>query len=254
MIIFLTVLILFLFTSSPLACDENESKLFLSKLQWVTEDYPPFNYLSESNHLIGVFPDILALTYNELNISTGGDIIILPWARLLMYMERYPEYAAFSMVTTPERANKFKLVSLPISTRISIMVLKSNKETLQKKSLNELIIAVVRGDIGQELLNIKKNPARQVETISAISMLEMLLHKRVDAVAYSEDVAYFQFKLLGVKKYTLTSLYPLESGANINFVFHKGTPNCVIDLFAKKLTALHRKGKLNPIWNKYIQK
>jgi polar amino acid transport system substrate-binding protein len=253
MIKILTGLILLLFASSPFACTESKSKLFLSKLHWVTEDYPPYNYLDESGHLVGAVPDILAMIYSELSIKkSGNNIMILPWARLLMYMDHYPEYAAFSMVTTPERANQFKLVSLPITTKISIMVLKSNIDILQDKSFHELTIAVVRGDIGQQLLNRQKNPAKQVETISASSLLEMLLRKRVDAIAYSEDVTYYHLKKLGVKTNTIIPVSVLKDDSDVNFVFHKDTSNCVIDVFTKQLATLNQKGKLKPILKKYI--
>ncbi len=254
MIKFLTGLILLLISSSTFACTESNSKLFLSKLQWVTEDYPPYNYLDSSGHLVGAVPDILAMIYNELSIKKrGSNIIVLPWARLIMYMERYADYAAFSMVTTSEREKKFRLVPLPITTKISIMALQTNVDTLKDKPFNELTIAVVRGDIGQKLLNIQNNPAMQVETISAISMLEMLLRKRVDAIAYSEDVTYYQLQKLGVEKSTVSSLYLLKDDSEVNFVFHKDTSNCVIDMFANELAILNKKGKLQPIWNKYIQ-
>ncbi len=254
MIKFFTGLILMLCTASTLACAESKSKQFLSRLQWVTEDYPPYNYLDESGHLEGAVPDVLSMVYNELSIKKrGNNIILLPWARLVMYMERYPEYAAFSMVTTSERANKFKLVPLPITTKISILALTSNMDILQNKTVDELTIAVVRGDIGQKLLNIQKNPAKQVETTSAISMLEMLLRERVDAIAYSEDVTNYQLKKLGVEQSTVSSLYLLKDDSDVNFVFHKDTSNCVIELFTDELAILNKKGKLQPIWNKYIQ-
>ena len=254
MIKFLTGLILLLFASSTFACTESKSKLFLSKLHWVTEDYPPYNYLDESGRLVGAVPEILAMIYNELSIKKrGNNIIVLPWARLIMYMERYSDYGAFSMVTTPERANKFQLVPLPITTKISVLALTSNIDILKNKTFDELTIAVVRGDIGQKLLNIQNNPAKQVETISAISMLEMLLRKRVDAIAYSEDVTYYQLKKLGVEKSTITSLHLLKDDSDVNFVFHKDTSNCVIELFTKELATLNKNGKLQPVWKKYIQ-
>ncbi|HBY87527.1 MAG TPA: hypothetical protein DEO86_16825, partial [Colwellia sp.] len=159
MLKFFTGLILLLFTSSSFACVESKNELFLSKIHWVTEDYPPYNYLDESGRLIGAVPDILTMVYNELGIKKrSNNIIVLPWARLIMYMERYPDYAAFSMVTTPERAKKFKLVPLPITTKISILALTSTIDTLQNKAIDELTVAVVRGDIGQKLLNIQNSP------------------------------------------------------------------------------------------------
>ena len=84
-------------------------------------------------------------------------------------------------------------------------------------------------------------------------MLEMLLHKRVDAIAYSEGVTNYQLKKLAVQKNVVTSLYVLAEDLDVNFVFHKYTSTCVIDLFTKKLATLNKKGKLQPIWKKYIQ-
>ena len=119
--------------------------------------------------------------------------------------------------------------------------------------IDELTVAVVRGDIGQKLLNIQNSPAKQVETTSAISMLEMLLRKRVDAIAYSEDVTYYQLQKLGVEKNTVSALYLLKDDSNVNFVFHKDASSCAIDLFTKKLVILNESGKLLPVWKKYIQ-
>ena len=226
---FLILLTLLIFASSSLACDKHDTKLLLSKLEWITEEYPPYNFKSESNQLVGVFPEALALVYEALDIKLNiNNIMILPWTRLLKYMDNYSQYASFAMVTTPTRAVKYKLAPLPVTAKISIMVLSSNKERLKSKNFNELNVAVVRGDIGKRLLDSKKIPVRQIETVSASSMLNMLLHERVDAVAYSEDVAYFKFQQLGANKNLMTPIYSLDNHSKVNFAFNKATPNCVI--------------------------
>ncbi len=238
---------------SLFACDESETKLLLSKLEWVTEDYPPYNFKNESGQLVGIFPEVLALIYEGLGIERDiKEIEILPWSRLLMYMEYYPNYAAFSMVTTSKRANRYQLVSLPIKAKISIMALQSNIEELKSKKLDELTVAVVRGDIGQSLLYSQRIPVKQVDTVSAASMLNMLLHKRVDAIAYSENVAYYQFQKLGGSKESFTSVLSLDDNSKINFVFNKVTSHCAVNMFRKELTKLRQNGKIKPIWNKYI--
>lgn len=249
------VLVSLLYASSLVACEEDDVKFFLSKLKWITEDYPPYNYRNELNELVGIFPEILPLIYDELGINIDiEEVETLPWARLLMYMERYPQYAAFSMVKTPERTAKFKLVALPILTKISIITLGSNFDLLQHQSVNDLIIAVVREDIGQRLLTINKISAKQVETSSAASMLKMLLLKRVDAIAYSEDVANFQFNKLETGKNAISPIYLLSDKLAINFVFHKETPNCVINFFEKKLKLLNERGVLDSIMTKYVSR
>lgn len=250
----LVFLALLIFMPSLFACDESEAKVLLSKLEWITEDYPPYNYKNESGQLVGIFPEVLTLIYEGLGIDRDvKSIQILPWSRLLMYMEYYPNYAAFSMVTTPKRADRYKLVSLPIKAKISILALRSNIEELKSKQLDELTVAVVRGDIGQSLLYSQRIPVKQVDTVSAASMLNMLMYKRVDAIAYSENVAYYQFQKLGGNRDNFTSVLSLDDNSKINFVFNKVTSQCAVNMFIQELAKLQQNGKIKPIWNKYIQ-
>lgn len=254
MVKFVIALLLTVYSSLSFCCDENTVKSILAKLQWQTEDYPPYNYLNSSGELAGIFPEVLTLIYKKLGINFNiKHTTIVPWARLLQSMERYPEYAAFSMISTVERSQKYKLVPLPVVTKISIMVLNKNQNEISSKSIEELNIAVVRGDIGQDLLNSQKVLAQQTETISAFSMLEMLIYQRVDAIAYSEDVAYFQLEKLGLQNSAITPIYSLNDKSFVNFVFHKDTPNCVINIFEEAITKLNEERKLKPIWQKYFK-
>lgn len=157
------------------------------------------------------------------------------------------------MVTTPARSIKYKLVSLPVTAKVSIMMLRSNVELLKNKRFNELSVAVVRGDIGKRLLDTQKIPVKQIETVSASSMLNMLLHERVDAIAYSEDVAFYKLEQLGADKNLMISVFSLDEHSKVNFAFNKATPNCVIDMFKKELSTLQNEGKIKSIWNKYAQ-
>ena len=244
---------LLMFSLPSLACDEHDTKLLLSKLEWITEEYPPYNFINESGQLVGVFPEALALVYEKLDIELNiNNIMVLPWTRLLMYMDNYPRYASFAMVTTPTRAIKYKLAPLPVTAKISIMVLSSNVELLKTKDFNELNVAVVRGDIGKRLLDSQKIPVNQIETVSASSMLNMLLHERVDAIAYSEDVAYFKFQQLGGHKDLMTSIFSLDTHSKVNFTFNKATPSCVIEMFTNELVILENKGQIKLIWDKYV--
>ncbi|TPH19293.1 substrate-binding periplasmic protein [Litorilituus lipolyticus] len=250
----LLVIILSFYSVSTQACNEHDAKTLLSELQWQTEDYPPFNFRDETGRLVGIFPEILLLAYQDLNISLyTEEIDIIPWARLLFNMKHYSKYAAFSMVTTKERAIEYQLLPLPFVVKSSIMVLKANKKKFKQKNLDELAIGVVRGDIGQALLDREKIKAFQVETNSALSMLKMLSLQRVDAIAYAEDVAYFQFNKLAIEKDSIVPFISLDEGSNINFVFHKSMPKCAIELLAKSIEKLHKQGKVDKIRMKYIQ-
>lgn len=255
---FIATLLLILLSPFSISCDENLAKSYLTKLQWQTEDYPPYNYVDNSGNLVGIFSEILVLTYKQLGLNINvNDIAVVPWARLLRNVERYPEYAAFSMVATTEREKKYTLVPLPFITKVSIMALSSKfkgSKPIKIKSLDKLNIAVVRGDIGQSLLNSHKILATQVETSSASSMLKMLLYNRVDAIAYSENVAYFQFEKIDLKKQKVIPIYLLDGKSLTNFVFHKSTPSCVVSLFEKAITTLNNEETLELVRQKYLKR
>jgi len=251
---FVITSLLIFYSSLSFCCDESVAKSFLAKLKWQTEDYPPYNYLNSSDELVGIFPEVLTLIYNKLDIKLNiQNIAVVPWARLLQSVKHYPDYAAFSMVTTTERAQKYQLVPLPVVTKISIMVLNQNESVINNKKLDELIIAVVRGDIGQDLLNSQNILATQAETTSAFSMLQMLIHQRVDAIAYSEDVTYFQLEKIDLKNSAITPIYSLSDQSFVNYVFHKNTPDCVINIFEETITELNEERKLKPVWQKHFE-
>jgi ABC-type amino acid transport substrate-binding protein len=235
------------------ACELKASKAILANYIWLAEDYPPYSYKNNAGELVGIFTDILSLIYQELNIELNVDNIqIVPWPRLYYSLEKESKYAAFSMSGTPERAKKFALIPIPLTSKISLLVLNKNKDKLKNTPLDNLTIAVVREDIGQLLLNELDFPAKQIETSSSSSILKMLFHQRVDAIAYSDNVAYFQYDKLGFTDDTLTPLYILDEASSTNYVFNKNTSACVLNLFSNTINELRMKGKLKPIKNKYL--
>jgi len=236
------------------ACELKTARARLANYIWLTEDYPPYNYHNKSGKLVGIFPEILGLIYQDLDIEFNLEKIqVVPWARLYFSLERESKYAAFSMTSTPMRAQKFTLIPIPLSSKISILVLSQDKKKLQSIPRNELNIAVVREDIGQQLLKNLNFPAKQIETGSASNILKMLFYKRVDAIAYSENVAYFQYNKLGLSNDELVPLYTLDEDASTNYVFHKSTTACVINLFSEAINRLHQQGKLEPIKDKHLR-
>ncbi len=257
-------------------CDRQETKLLLSQYQWLTEDYPPFNFTDENNKLVGISTEVLQLVYQTLSLELATqDITILPWARLYRSLEYSQKYAAFSMINTPKRAKSFKLVPFPQPVKVSIMAMSYNQDILinklKNKKISELTIAVVRQDIGQQLLNENYIVGNQIETVSSNGMLKLLISKRVDAIAYAEDVAYFQLSKLNSTntnaeigaetnidkdsyKYKIVPIVKLSSNTETytNYAFHKDTPECVTQLFSQTLIQLGKLGEIKKIRAKYL--
>ncbi len=234
------------------SCDETHTKKILSNFQWYTEHYPPYNYKDRQGKLVGIYPEVLKLIYKELELRLNiDDIVIVPWARLFHTLENSPVHAAFNMIKTPDRAKKFQLISLPIITKISILVLEENKDILTKKKLKELTYSVVRKDIGEHLLSEQLHIKNKLETTSASSMLGTLIYRRVDAIAYSELVAKFQLSKLGFEDKKLVSIHTLNDKYKTAFIFHKNTPTCVSVLFSQTIALLDEKGEITKVVNKY---
>ncbi|WP_448548976.1 substrate-binding periplasmic protein [Thalassotalea fusca] len=234
-------------------CSISEAKDHLKHYQWLAEDYPPYNYVDHEGNITGIFTDTLAMIYQELAIPFKlRDIAVVPWARLYRTLELDDSYAAFSMVNTPERLHKFKLVPLPVITKVSIIVLDERYDYLASQPIDQLHIAVVRDDIGQHMLDENGIRAKQVETTSAFSMLRMLVHGRVDAIAYAEDVASFQYQKLAITGGATRTLQVLNDSSYTNYVFHLNTPECVISLVEATINRLQKQGKLEQVWRRYL--
>jgi len=250
-----TALFFCLFFSIPalsFECDEQQVKKTLTDYQWYTEDFPPYNYKNKQGKLVGIYPEILKLIYNELNLPINlDDIMTVPWARLFHTLKTSSSHAAFNMIKTPERDKQFQLISLPIMTKTSIMVLEENKDILTIKNIENLTYSVVRQDIGEHLLDEQLNIKNKVVTTSASSMLGMLLHNRVEAIAYSEIVASFQLNNFGFEGKKLVSIFTLNDKLKTAFVFHKDTPTCVSTLFSQTIALLDKKGEIERVMKKY---
>jgi len=235
------------------ACDDEAMKAELQSLKWVAEDYPPFNYLNKSGEITGIFTDILILIYQDLGLELNVEAIaIIPWARLYHKLTFESDVAGYSMTETVDRRKLFKLVSLPFVTKISIMAKEANKERLLSKDITELTIGVVREDIGHHLLIANNIKAVQVATTSAASMIKLLLRDRVDAIAYAEDVARFQFQKLQLAQHKIVPIRRLKGQFLNSYIFHRNVNTCLTDLFEQTVDKLNGNGELERVYRKYV--
>lgn len=249
------MLALFLLSSaSPaVSCDITEAKRLLASYEWQTEDYPPYNYINANGELEGIFTDILLAVFQKLNLEINKtNIELVPWARLYNNLKTKNRYAAYSMTYTTERAKEFRIVTTPLSTKISVMVLAENVEQLKQRPLVDIVLGVVREDIGHHLVNQAQLPSKLVPTTSASSMLKMLISGRVNAIAYAEEVAQFQLENLLLNDKKIVPLRVLENNASHGFVFHKSTPDCVVELFHSAIVELDESDELIKIRDRYI--
>jgi polar amino acid transport system substrate-binding protein len=220
----------------------------------MTEQYPPYNYEDEKDgQLKGITVDILMEMFKKVGVSkTREDLEILPWPRSYKMLLEKPGTALFSTTYTDERLRLFKFVGPIISTRVSLIADKG--KALQITSIaqiNDLSIGVIRDDIGHQLIRALGVDDEAIKYSNhAKNMVRKLDKGRIDAIAYAEDIARYQFKLAGIDPNRYEAVYVLKD-SYMGYAFHKSTDQRVLDSLGQALDELRRDGTVSRIHAKY---
>ncbi|GGC86358.1 substrate-binding periplasmic protein [Vreelandella lutescens] len=171
----------------------DDSTVSLASLTFITEEYPPYNYL-EGDRLAGTSIDLLQamLAHTDTPLDRRN-IRYYPWVRGYELALHRPNTVLFSTTRTASRESRFKWIG-PIA-QDHVVLLARQGANIQVASVEDAIeqglsVAVIREDIGAQALIEAGYPDTLVRpAIDNRSALHMLLHERVDLWAYSTDVA-----------------------------------------------------------------
>lgn len=212
----------------------------LTSLTFVTEEYPPYNYLDpQTGQLEG-----RAVTLLESILEHTGtpfrreDILYYPWVRGYELALSKPDTALFSTTRTPAREAHFKWVG-PIA-RDRVVLLTWDHQVARLGSLEEAIdkrlsITVIREDIGAQALQEANFPAELLHpAIDNRSALHMLRRGRVDLWAYSDEVARWIATRESVDASQLTAVHTL-SESDLYFAINPATDQGLINRLQKAL-------------------
>lgn len=228
----------------------------IENMQWMTEQYPPFNYKDEQDgQLKGITVDILMEMFHKIGVKlTRDDLKILPWARSYNILLEKPGTALFSTTYTIERLQHFKFVGPIIPTQVSIIAAKSKGlEIASVEAMNRLKIGVVRDDIGDQLIRAQGVKDQAIHpNHSAFNMVQMLDKNRLDAIAYAEDIAKHQFLQAGMDPKDYESVYVLQK-SHMGYSFHKSTDPRILEPLRKALDELRADGTVDKIYARYLK-
>jgi len=234
--------------------DPGQVKKAIENINWITEEYPPFNYSDpETGELTGAAVDVLAVIFAKLGINKPiKDIKVYPWARGYHMVLNVPGTALFSTTYTHDRLQKMKFAGPVIPNIVAVIARKSEQFNIASvDDLNRLKISVVRDDIGEQLLIAAGVEATAIDQLnSGLSMVKKLASGRVDAVAYAYAVTQSLFSQAGIDPDEFEIIHVLKQ-SGMGYAFHDSTDPRILEPIRKAIDELTVSGELAEILVKY---
>lgn len=165
-------------------------------VQWLSEPYPPFSFVSPSGPA-GVAVDLMKAAQAQANLPEGAPLF-LPWARVLQVLAGPGPACVTAMTRTPAREKQYQWVGpfLPADLAVG----RRNPAVpwpAGDKPLAGSDVVVIRGDVSEEVARtLGAEEARIHRVADPVIAARMMLAGRVDGWVYGE----------AVMRWTLTSL------------------------------------------------
>jgi ABC-type amino acid transport substrate-binding protein len=211
----------------------------LNQLHFITEDYPPYNY-EDITGLEGysseILKEILTLTKSD---KTLQDVEVLPWAVGYEKALTQSNVVLFSTTRTPSREKLFKWVGPLAPANLILFAKKSSNIVIhQIEDISQYKVAVIRKDIGEELLKEQGVQSNALLTASSnIEAAQMLQNNRVDLWAYDKLVGEWLLSELGFDKKSFKEVYTLQE-ANYYFAINPQTSDEIVEQLQEALNTL----------------
>lgn len=201
----------------------------ISKLTFITESYPPYNF-DNTGILRGISVDLLVAATQKISQPVSRNKVKLyPWARGYRGALEGPNIVLFATTRTEKREKLFKWAGPITATRIVLLAPKASNITIGSPSdLSKYKVAAIRDDVGEQLvmaLGVAKNKIKS--TANADSVVKKLASNKVDMWAYEENVARWFLKKHGLNNEDYVVAYVLKE-AELFYAFSKDVPDDVV--------------------------
>jgi polar amino acid transport system substrate-binding protein len=229
----------------------------IKSLNWITEEYPPFNYRDPSTGKItGASVEVLMEIFAKLGIKKDSiNLKLYPWARGYHKVLNDAGTVLFSTTYTLDRLRDMKFLGPVAPNVIAVTAHKSRQLKIESlEDLNQLKISVVRDDIGEQLLIGQGVKPEAIDSLnSGLSMVRKLSSGRVDAVAYTFVTTLSLFERAKINPDDFEIIYVLKR-SSMGYAFHKDTDARILEPMRKALDELIIDGTRAKILAKYSLK
>ncbi|MBP1927745.1 polar amino acid transport system substrate-binding protein [Methanolinea mesophila] len=209
------------------------------ELKFVTEEYPPFNYV-ENGTLEGISVDLLAGAYREMNRTLApGRIRMLPWAEAYQAGLDENDTVILAVTRLPEREALFKWAGPIGSLHQVVFAVRGDHIVINTPGdLDGYRIGVVKDDAALlQLEDLGVNRSHIVTMDNAPELISAVQNRSIDLWVYGQAAGrYFAGKATGDPGY-FEAVYTLDS-ADIYYAFNRNTPDETVGAFQAALDAL----------------
>lgn len=208
-------------------------------LDWLTEDYPPFNY-RHNGRIEGVAMDILRAMYQQLDWPLDEQhVLLMPWPRAYKMAQEQRNACLFSITFTEHRAQLFQFIGPAMDDKLALIGHRNQAYNIHSLAeLGSLKIGVVRDDIGHQFLQEQGvSDEHFVFLKTGYELVRMLKLERVDLIAYGDIIAKYQFARAGINYRDYQIVLPLNSSF-LGYACNKAIPKSTIALMNQALTVV----------------
>lgn len=217
------------------------------KLDILTEDFPPLNYL-ENADVHGPAVDIV----NAIQKKLGRHDFIknVPWARGYYYLENKPGTVLFAIARSKEREGQFKWVGPIAKKKYSFFVKKGSTIKINNlEDAKKYKIGVQLGGVGMQHLQSEGFTKLDSTSLPKTNLVK-LMGGRFDMWYSSHATAYAMADKLNIKRDEIKPVLRMKTN-QMYIAFHKETKDSIITSWQQALESLMADGTIKNIYKAY---
>jgi len=215
------------------------SSVARQELYFVTEEYPPYNYV-ENGTIQGIGVSLLRGVIRQMDSTIASDNIrVLPWSRAYEIAQKENNTAIFATVRLPERESLFKWAG-PLGSERKVIFAGSDSGIVitDPGDLDQYRIGVVKDDAAYtQLLALGVDPSNLVAMGTVPALISLMEEGTIDLWCYGDLAGrYHAGTVTGDPSY-FKVVYTLDSG-DLYYAFNKNTSDQTVDAFQEVLNTL----------------
>jgi polar amino acid transport system substrate-binding protein len=208
----------------------------LSRLNYLTEEWAPFNYQKEGS-VTGISVELLEAVFQHIGVNRSRqDVRIVPLAEGFQAAQNNTSTVLFSIVRTPEREPLYKWAG-PF-TRASFVLyapVSSNITISSPEDLNQYRIGTVKASIENNLLISQGvNASQIVNGETPEDLLQMLEEGRIDLWATGDLAGRYQMLQTAESPNAYGVVYTLSEN-DFYYIFSRDVPDTLVSAFENAL-------------------